>query len=292
MLELSDWFLFWLFDSFVLNGLLLHPGGMWCSIRPQSCAALRGKLLMCSVIGGLSYVLPLCALCSAWRMQMHLPMGDVSQLRLLGRGEWQQCHLQRAVSEGGSLFLLRQNNLNGNWLPCILTWKQRRCILGPRTTHWRVRHFVGYTMEELAVFSPIFSQSLQQHENHWGCRNELTWPFVTKAFCLWCPLSKIWHTLLVLSTEEFMGRHPHLWKKEQNNQTSGLPFMPCGENAFGYFQLLLSAGSMAMTDRVLLEHILPSKHWLWRENKETGFWVCFCPWLCCFWWMSWESCLC
>lgn len=90
MLELSDWFLFWLLDSFVHNGLLLHSGGMWCSIRTQSGSVLREKLLTCSVIRGLWHALSLPAFCFACGCACPYSQETLSQKYLLGRGEQQQ----------------------------------------------------------------------------------------------------------------------------------------------------------------------------------------------------------
>lgn len=144
MLELSDWFLFWLFDSFVHNGLLLHPGGMWCSIRTQSCGALRGKLLRCSVIGGLWHVSSVCIVLGTQRCKCTCPWEMCPSCACwAGESDSSVTYKEQWVKEVLVPFVLRWNNLNGNWLPCIPIWKQRRCVLGPHRTHWRVRHFVG-----------------------------------------------------------------------------------------------------------------------------------------------------
>lgn len=91
------------------------------------------------------HVLPLCAFCSARRGANAVAHGRCVPAVPAGQGR------ERAVSSvkgrEGSRFLVpfvwRWNNSNGNWLPCTSIWKQRRCILGPHRTHWRVRHFVG-----------------------------------------------------------------------------------------------------------------------------------------------------
>lgn len=244
---------------------------MWCTERKVTYVFSNWRSLTC--------VTSVCILHSTG-VQMHLPMWDVSQQCLLGReSDSSVIYKKQWVKQVSCFLFLKMKQFDWELAPLHFHLEADKVYFGAPLKSQGLCRKNGLELhnEETSCFLPLlFSQNPQQCGNHWGCRYELTWPFIAKTFCPWCPLNKIWHILLVLSPDEFMGRHPHLGKTEQNNQNSWLPFMPCGENAFGDFQLLFSAGSMGITDRVLLEHILVSKQWLQHESKGVVFWSCFC----------------